>query len=373
MLRDLGRGPLGEPEVARELLGLAPGARLRGGVELETGRRRVEADRDEVAEVVLERLERVRRRDGRGERRHERGQLGLDDAARIATDRSLEVRVDPLVGDPVRMQAHVVRAAPVLLDADRADGDAVELPAEQPDLAAREQALGSLDVLDRRLDGQDGCETQVGEESQERLRAEGLVDALHAEVLQGGEAVDDEPRVGAAHDLHLERLLERGEGDLDARELRRLADAARYIGEPYGMADRRDVLERRALVAHHVGDRVEHPHPVEVGHQALVVLPDLVRRLLEGDEEAVLAAPGPLAEELERELRLARARRPDDEVGSVGHQPPVQDLVDVRIPRREAGFRRRRGPVHGARPPLPPCPPGRDARPSCNRRMVDAP
>jgi len=322
----------------------SPGRRL----DLDPRRRRVEPDGGEVPEVGGDLLVRVRR-DRRGGRDGDQRNVGFDDASGVPADRRIEVHVEPLRGDPVRMEPDVVGAPAVLLHPDRADRLALEFPPEQPDLAAGEEAFGGLDVLDGGLDGEDGRESKVGEEAEERLRAERLVDALHAEVLQRGQAVDDEPGVLAAGDLHLEGLLEGRERHLHARELGRLADRRGHIGKPYRMADRRDVLERRPLVPHHVRDGVEHPHLVEIGGEAPVVLPDLVRRLLEGDEKRVLPASDPFAEELEGELRLARPRRADDQVRPVREQATHEDGVDLRIARREPVLRRRRRRSRGRR------------------------
>ena len=62
-----------------------------------------------------------------------------------------------------------------------------------------------------------------------------------------------------------------------------------------------------------------------------MVQAQLIRRLLERHEEDVLPVAGPLAKELERELRLPGPHRSDHEIGALGDKAPVQDGVELRI------------------------------------------
>jgi len=207
-----------------------------------------------------------------------------DDLLGVSRDGDVQVDVDPIGSDPVRVHADVVRAPAELLDPDRAYGHPVSLPAKEADLAPGEHAFGRLDVLQGRLDGQEGRDLHVGKEAEERLRPGVHVVALHAEVLQRGQRIHHDARVRLALDLHAEHLFEAGDRDLDAAQFRRLADLEVDPVERNRGSDRRDVLERSPLVAHHVGDRVEDVHLPEVWQEGAVVPAGFVGRLLERDQ-----------------------------------------------------------------------------------------
>ena len=147
--------------------------------------------------------------------------------------------------------------------------------------------------------------------------------------LQRGQGVDHETDIAAPLYLGPKKLLQRGDGDLHARELRGLADLARDPLERDDVSDRRDVLEGDVLVTHHVRNSIEDIDAVDLRRESAVVEPDLVRRILDGDVETRFAAPDPFAQELEGERRLAGSRRPDDQVGPVRHEAPLQHLVDL--------------------------------------------
>jgi hypothetical protein len=281
----------------------------------------------------------------------ERRRTRMQDLPGVPAHGLFEVDVEAVSTDAVRMEPDVVGAPPELLHAHGAHRAPLEVPPEQTDLPPREHPLGALDILGRGFDREHRRHVKVGEEPQERLGALHLVDPLHAEVLERGERVDDEPTVVVARPLHLQRLLERGERDLDARQLRSFTDEVRNLGEGDRVADLGDVLEGGALVPHHIGDGVEHVDPVEVGLQVAVVEPHLVRGLLQGDNETLLPVPRPLAQELERQRRLACTGRPDHEVRTVGHQAPVQHAVQLRGPGGDSavGHRRVSGSIRHAR------------------------
>jgi glucose/mannose-6-phosphate isomerase len=254
------------------------------------------------------------------------------------------------------MQPDVMRPSAELFDADRSDGRSLELPAKEPDLPAGEHPLGRVDVLERRLDGQERRDLQVREEPEERLGAGNLVEPLHAEVLERRERVDHDARVAASRDLAAEHLLERGDRDLDARQLGRPPDDERHLAERRRRSDRRDVLERDALVPHHVGDRVEHFDAFELGAETVVVQPRLVRGFFQRDEERALSAPHPFAEELEGEGRFAGTRRAHDEVRPTGDDPPFEHRIHAGVARGDpdvdlpfvSAFRDRGGSPCGA-------------------------
>jgi hypothetical protein len=305
----------------------------------------VRPEHDQVADLVDERRD---RRDERGDRSSGLCWLGMphdrpDDLAGVPGDRGFEVDVDPLRTDAVRMEADIVGAPAELLDTQGADRLTIELPPEETDLSAGERPLRGLYVLERSLDGKDRCHPQVREEPEERLRPGDRVESLHAEVLKGGERIDHEPGVAFADHLGPEHLLERGDGHLHARELRALTDAERDLGERESRANRRDVLERCPLVAHDVGDRVEHLDPAELGLEAAVVDPGLVGRLFQRDEEDALVPSDALAQELDRERGLPGTRGAYDEVRASGDETSLEHRVQRWVPGRDAGLRGRDG------------------------------
>jgi hypothetical protein len=342
-------------------LGLVHPSGVRGGergLDLGSRGRDVRAEQDQVPHLVHE------RGDGRDEGDRRGGRRGggrtpnhrLDDLSRVPGDRHVEVDVDAGGTYAVRMEPDIVGAPAELLDSHGADGLAVELPAEQSDLPAREHPFGRLDVLERRLDREQGRHPQVRQEPEERLRPGDRVEPLHAEVLERGERIDHEAGVPLADHLGPQHLLERGDRHLDTRELGALTDPERHLGERNGVAHGRDVLERRPFVAHDVGDRVEHLDPAELGLEASVVDPCLVRGLFERHEKDTLVPTDPFAEELDRERRLPRARWAHDEVRAAGDEASLEHRVEGWVPDGDAGLRRVGGGAlldHGMTPLRP--------------------
>jgi hypothetical protein len=153
-------------------LGLVQPPFVRGperGLDLGPGRRDVGSEQDQVAHLVDERSDRRDERDRwSGHRRGRRPPNDrLDDLTGVPGDRHVEVDVEARGTDPVRVEADVVGAPAELLDPDRADGLAFELPAEEADLAARKHSLGGLHVLERGLDREQRRHAKVRKESEE--------------------------------------------------------------------------------------------------------------------------------------------------------------------------------------------------------------
>jgi hypothetical protein len=262
----------------------------------------------------------------------------IDDLPRPSGDGQIEVDEQSLRGDLVRVKSGIVVTPPQFLDADRPNGVPLVLPPEQMDLAPCQQPLRGLDVFEGKFDGEDRGQPEVRKETKEGLRADDLVDPLHAEELEGGERVDDETSVVPAGRLHLQGLLESREGDLDAGELRGLPNFEGDLAETHGVPDRGDILERGPLVPHHIGNGIEDEHLVHLGSHGAVVVPDLIGWLLERDQEAVLAPSHSLEEELKGQGGLSRARWAADQVRPMGHQTAVQYLVQLGVAGGHPGF-----------------------------------
>ncbi len=221
-----------------------------------------------------------------------------DDRVGIPRDGDGRVDVQPVRGKAEGVEPRVVGAPPDLLDPHGPDDAPGDVPSEEVHFPPGQQPFGGGPVGVRGLHREERGDLEVGEEPEERLRALGLVEPFHAEVLERRQGIDDDPAVKPADRLHLERLHEGAEGDLDARELARLADLLRHVAQAHRRADRRDVLERGLLVAHDVGDGVEDPHLLQPVPEPGEVLQKLVRGLLEGDVQNVLALPDPPEQEL---------------------------------------------------------------------------
>ncbi len=333
-LRRHGAGGQSAGQVVRGFRDLALTGGDKGGLDLRAHRRDILADEEQVAYLLVEELDGARLAQGRLAGGFDLGGQRRDDLLGVARDRRQEVDVDPVGADAVRMEPDVVGASPELLDADGANGHSVELPAKEPDLSASEHPLRALHVLDRGLDGEDRGHPEVGEESEERLGPGGRLVAFHAEVLERGQRIDHDPAVGLALDLGAQHLFEGGDRHLDARELGGLADREVDPVERDRRTDGGDVLERSALEAHHVGDRVEDLHLPELGQEGPVVPEDLVRGLLHRYEEGPLPVPDSVAQELERQRGLPRPRRSDHQIGPTRHQPAVQHSVELGSPGR---------------------------------------
>src|SRR5437899_6055813 len=67
---------------------------------------------------------------------------------------------------------------------------------------------------------------------------------------------------------------------------------------------------------------------------ALGVAEDLARRLVQGDHEAALTAPGPFRDELQGHDALPRPRDPDDECRARHEIPAVHQLIEAGDARR---------------------------------------
>src|SRR5207244_2852976 len=89
----------------------------------------------------------------------------------------------------------------------------------------------------------------------------------------------------------------------------------------------------RGLEAPDVRVRVEDVKVVQVPAEAAHVDLQFVRRLLQGDKQASLAALQAFPQELHREDRLSRARRARDDVWPPGVEAAVEHLIKT----REAG------------------------------------
>lgn len=285
----------------------------------------IDADLDKVSDVLVEVQHRATDLVGDLLWRHAHHFVGIGLGWRrdpTGRDGHTQVDVDPLGRDPVRVEVDVVGASSEFLDAHGVLGPAIRLPAEHPELPARQKVLLGVLPGGWHLERQDRRDAQVGEETEEGLRPLRLVDARHAEELEGGKRVDDQALVVPAADLLSQSGLEGRHRHLDALELRGLADRERNLSEAYGFAHRRDVLERDPLVPHHVRNGIENEDLVELGPHRAMVQPNLVGGIFQGDVEDLLAPADPLDEELESEGRLSGSRGTDEQVGPVGEQTP---------------------------------------------------
>ena len=215
-------------------------------------------------------------------------------------DRHAEIDIEPLGGDPVRVEVNVVRAPSELLHADSVLALPLRFPSEQPQLAAGEQVFFRLLLRGRHLESQDRRQAEVGEEPEKGLGPLRLADARHAEELERRERIDHHPFVVSPANLLPQSGLERGHRHLDALELWGLPDRERDLSETDRLPHRGDVLEWGAFVSHHIGNRVEDVDLLELGSHRLMVHPNLVRRLLERHIQDLLAASHPFDEELHR-------------------------------------------------------------------------
>jgi hypothetical protein len=312
---------------------------LEGRLDRGAYRSDVRTDRHQVLDLVGERVERrpreyrLRRREHDGDERHR-----FDDLPGIARDGDREINVESVRPDPVRMQPDVVRAPPEFFDPDRPHVGFLEFPAEQPDLASGEHPFGGVHVFEGRFHRQERRDLEVRKEAQERLGPCDLVEPLHAKILQGGERIDHDPGIPPTRHFAPQHLFERGDGDLDPGELGGASDNERYLAERHRGPDRGNILERNALVAHHIRDRVEHLDLFELRSHPAVIESGLVRRFLDGHEQASLAAPDPLAKELEREGGLTGTRRPDNQIRPARNHSTLEHGVEADIPGRDAGL-----------------------------------
>jgi hypothetical protein len=258
---------------------------------------------------------------------------GGDELRGAQRDGYRTIDLDPMGGDAVGMQELVVGASAELLDADRTDLGATGVPRTQPDLSPGEEAFGWVRLLRSLLHGNNRCDLEVREEPQEGLGTDHIVEPLHPEVLERGEGIDDDPTVQALHRLHLERLHERGDGDLHATELIGLAWGRFHIPEPLGAPHGCDVLERGLLVPHHIRDRIEDPDLVDVLREGPEIGPQLVGGFVQGDIQDFLSLTDPLEEELHGYRGLSRPGRADQKIGPGGEETPSQHLVQPLDPR----------------------------------------
>jgi hypothetical protein len=139
--------------VALDVAEISQPGRSERGFDLGTDRKYIDAEGDQVADLFLERIQQARRyldrRDLDFGRFDGGNRWSLDELARIAGDRRREIDVETLGTDAVRVQPDIMLASSEFFHSDGADSLPVELPTEEPDLAASEQPLGSLDILER--------------------------------------------------------------------------------------------------------------------------------------------------------------------------------------------------------------------------------
>jgi hypothetical protein len=210
----------------------------------------------------------------------------------------------------------------------------LRLPTEQPQFATGKQMFLGLLFRGGNLEGEECGGPQVREEPEKRLGALGEVDSGHAEVLERGEGIDHHALEMPPAYLLADRRLEGRHRHVDALEFGGLANREGDLSESNRFSSRGDVLERYPLVAHDVGDRVEHVDLIELGSHRKVVPADLVGRFFERDVQDLLPAPYPLDEELQCQGRFSGAGRSHEEVRAVREESPREHFVEFGDARR---------------------------------------
>src|SRR2546422_8482191 len=125
--------------------------------------------------------------------------------------------------------------------------------------------------------------------------------------------------------------------DFLALEIRRLPNPFPDRSHLRGLFFCGDLQERRRLETPDVRVRVEHIEVVQIPSERAHVDLEFVWRLLETDKEAAFAALQALPQELHREDRLARTRRPGHDVGPARDEAAVEHLVESRDTRAHPG------------------------------------
>src|SRR2546426_6584505 len=125
--------------------------------------------------------------------------------------------------------------------------------------------------------------------------------------------------------------------DFLALEIRRLPNPFPDRSHLRGLFFCGDLQERRRLETPDVRVRVEHIEVVQIPSERAHVDLEFVWWLLETDKEAAFAALQALPQELHREDRLARTRRPGHDVGPARDEAAVEHLVESRDARAHPG------------------------------------
>src|SRR5256886_11819225 len=125
--------------------------------------------------------------------------------------------------------------------------------------------------------------------------------------------------------------------DFLALEIRRLPNPFPDRSHLRGLFLRGDLQERRRLETPDVRVRVEHIEVVQIPSERAHVDLEFVWRLLETDKEAAFAALQALPQELHREDRLARTRRPGHDVRPARDEAAVEHLVESSDTRAHPG------------------------------------
>src|SRR3990170_8097298 len=138
------------------------------------------------------------------------------------------------------------------------------------------------------------------------------------------------------------------DGDLVALEIRCLANSVVDLPKTPRLDFRADLEHRRWLEAPNVTVRVENFDVVRAPTEGAHVCLDLVRRLLESDEEAPLPALDAIQEELHREQCLPAAGWAGHDVRPSGEEAAMEHLVEPRDSRANPAVRHRRPPGGGS-------------------------
>src|SRR3990172_236193 len=242
---------------------------------------------------------------------------------------------DPLLGDLHRVNHLFVGAALVLLDGhEPADAGVVPDPVE-PNLSPREERLGGDVELNGCIDGKQGCYLLFREEPHEALRGDVLLELPHAEVPEPGHRIDCDACVLPLAQEGLQKRLKGMDGDLVALDLGRLPDPLGDVAHPHGLLLVADLHDGRGLEAADVRVRVEDVDVADVPTEVAHVRSNLVRRLVERDDQSTLPARDPLEQELHDHRRLPGSEGARDDVRPVRDQPSVQHPIEAGHPRRD--------------------------------------